>query len=58
MSYHEMPVRRINRYEGVVVSVRVDQARLSDGRLTLREVVEHPGGVAVLPLDTDGQPFR
>ena len=55
MSYHEMPVRRINRYEGVVVSVRVDQARLSDGRLTLREVVEHPGGVAVLPLDTDGR---
>ena len=55
MSYHEMPVRRINRYEGVVVSVRVDQARLSDGRLTLREVVEHPGGVAVLPLDADGR---
>ena len=38
MSYHEMPVRRINRYEGVVVSVRVDQARLSDGRLTLRHL--------------------
>lgn len=55
MSYLETPVRHINRYEGVVVSVRVDQARLSDGRLTLREVVEHPGGVAILPLEDDGR---
>ena len=30
-------------YEGVIVNVRRDKARLMDGRITNREVVEHPG---------------
>ena len=41
-------------YEGVIVNVRMDQARLVDGRVTRREVVEHPGGVCVLPVDGEG----
>ena len=32
---------------------RSDQARLPDGTLASREVVYHPGGVAVLALDDD-----
>ena len=47
-------LRTISCYHGVVVNTRLDQARLPDGSLTLREVVEHPGGVAVLPLEKDG----
>ena len=38
-------------YEGVIVNVRRDKARLMDGRITNREVVEHPGGVAVFAMD-------
>jgi ADP-ribose pyrophosphatase len=41
-------------YRGVIVNVRLDTARLVNGRLARREVVEHPGGVAVLPLHEDG----
>ena len=38
-------------FEGRIVRLTVDQARLPDGKLAVREVVYHPGGVAILPLD-------
>ncbi len=40
--------RRI--YEGQVVSLRVDKVELLSGRRATREVVEHRGAVAVVPL--------
>lgn len=40
-------------YEGVIVNIRLDKARLQDGRITNREVVEHPGGVAVFAMDEE-----
>lgn len=40
--------RRI--YEGRIINVRVDSVRLDDGREAVREVVEHPGAVAVVPV--------
>lgn len=42
------------KYEGVIVNVVLDRAELCDGRIVRREVVEHPGGVTVLPVDADG----
>lgn len=54
MKLNETPLRSITRYEGVVINVRLDLAELPDGSTALREVVEHPGGVAVLPLEDDG----
>lgn len=43
------------RYQGIVVNVRTDTVRLPDGRSAAREVVTHPGGVAILPLTDDEQ---
>lgn len=40
-------------YEGRLVNLRVDTVRLENGRLTKREIVEHPGAVAVVALDED-----
>lgn len=40
-------------YEGRLVNLRVDTVRLENGRLTEREIVEHPGAVAVVALDED-----
>jgi 8-oxo-dGTP pyrophosphatase MutT (NUDIX family) len=37
-------------YEGQVVSLRVGHVELEDGAVALREVVEHPGGVAIVPV--------
>ena len=41
-------------FEGKIIKVTLDQAQLPDGKLASREVVYHPGGVAVLALDEDG----
>lgn len=41
-------------FQGRVVSLRVGNVRLEDGELAMREVVEHPGGVGVIPV-FDGQ---
>ena len=54
MDYTEQKLRRINRYEGIVVNVTMDSVRLPDGKQAYREVVEHPGGVCVLPVDGEG----
>ena len=42
-------------YKGIIVNVRRDKAKLIDGRITNREVVEHPGGVCVFALDNEGK---
>ena len=55
--YTEAPLRRICQYAGLVVNVKVDEVRLHDGTTSLREVVEHPGGVAVLPVDDEGYAY-
>ena len=54
MRLEEERVKTINSYRGIIVNTSLDYARLPDGSMALREVVEHPGGVAVLPLEDDG----
>ena len=54
MESKEKALRRINSYSGVVVDVTMDQVELQDGSRSFREVVHHPGGVAVLPVDSEG----
>ena len=41
-------------YKGAIINLRLDTAVLPNGRLAKREVVEHPGGVCVLPIDQNG----
>ena len=41
-------------FEGKIITVRLDKAELPNGRVASREVVEHLGGVAILPLFDDG----
>ena len=42
------------KYKGVIVNVRLDRAELRDGSVVRREVVEHPGGATILPVDDEG----
>lgn len=37
-------------YEGRILNFRVDQVSLDDGKSTIREVVEHRGAVAIVPI--------
>ena len=55
MELKETTVSRSTVYEGIIVNVRRDRAELVDGRVTNREVVEHPGGVAVFAMDPEGK---
>ena len=40
---------------GVLVTLRTDQVQMPDGDLAQRDVIEHPGAVAIVALDGDGQ---
>ena len=41
-------------YKGIVVNVHVDEVLLPDGSTSKREMVMHPGGVGVIPVDEQG----
>ena len=38
-------------YHGRIVNIHMDEVRLPNGKTSQREIVEHPGGVVILPLD-------
>ena len=54
MDYTETQLRRIGGYTGIITSTTLDTVQLQNGEVTLREVVEHPGGVTVIPVDENG----
>ena len=54
MDFTETRIESEEKYKGIVVDVRLDTVRLLDGKKSKREVVNHPGGVAVLPIDECG----
>lgn len=42
-------------YNGRLLNLRLDRVVLPDGREVVREIVEHPGAVAIVPLDDVGR---
>ncbi|MCG3141181.1 MAG: ADP-ribose pyrophosphatase [Anaerolineae bacterium] len=47
-------VKREYAYQGRVLNLRLDTVRVTSGDVTLREIAEHHGAVAILPLDEAG----
>lgn len=41
-------------YKGKIIKVKCDEVMLPDGKITTRDVVEHRGGVCIVPVDKDG----
>ena len=54
MDFTEKQLDSSCKYNGLIVNVRMDNAELFNGHVVRREVVEHPGGVCVLPVDEEG----
>jgi len=54
VKHYEKKISSEQIYDGMIVSLRLDQVELENGDPALREVIDHPGGVAVLAVDTDG----
>lgn len=50
MEFKEITVESKRIYEGRVLNLRVDTVRLPDGRVSTREIVEHKGAVAIVPM--------
>ena len=44
-------------YDGKVVRVFCNKAELENGNVVTREVVEHNGGVGILPIDSEGNVY-
>ena len=57
MDMQEVPVKQTTVYDGHIIKVRLDEARLPDGTTAPREVVEHPGGVGIALEGEDGKFF-
>lgn len=55
MEFFEKQISEKTVYKGHIVAVRNDMAELRNGCVVLREVVEHPGGVAIVPVNKLGQ---
>ncbi len=51
MNLIEKPLESRILYTGTIIRLRRDTARLPNGHLATREVVEHPGGVGIVAVD-------
>ncbi len=47
-------IKREYAYQGRVLNLRLDTVRVKTGAVSLREIAEHHGAVAILPLDETG----
>jgi ADP-ribose pyrophosphatase len=51
----EKTIRSKKIYKGRIISVKLDTVKLSNGVISKREIVEHPGAVAVIALTQDNK---
>ena len=54
MELKETMLERQDIFKGRVISLHVDQVELPNGNTSVREIVDHPGGVGILALDENG----
>lgn len=54
MEYMEKRIDGETIFEGFIVTLRKDRVELVNGATANREVVDHPGGVTILPVDDAG----
>lgn len=57
MIYEEKTMKSERIYEGKILSVRIDTVELPDKKYSKREIVEHPGAVAIVPITEDKEIF-
>ena len=51
MVFEEKTVTTEKIFDGKVIKVRVDEVAMPDGKLAVREIVEHPGGVGIVAVN-------
>lgn len=51
MHLEEKTLSSEQKYDGKIVKLFVDRAELENGEVVTREMIKHPGGVCIVPLD-------
>lgn len=55
MNKNEVTIESTYIYRGKVVTLRKDQVKLPNGKLGEREIIEHSGAVAIVPITDEGK---
>src|SRR5690625_869661 len=53
--FEEKTIRTEHLFTGNIITVQVDDVTLPDGKLAKRELVKHPGAVAIIPITEEGK---
>ncbi|MGE7621645.1 NUDIX domain-containing protein [Viridibacillus sp. NPDC096237] len=53
--FEEKTINSKKIFEGRVISVKVDEVTLPNGNTSTRELVNHPGAVAIIPITNKGK---
>lgn len=51
--FEEKTIHTEKIYDGKIISLQVDDVQLPNGKTSKRELVKHPGAVAVIPITPD-----
>lgn len=54
MAFLEKTMKSEKVYEGKILNLRIDTVELPNKKYSKREIIEHPGGVAMVPIKEDG----
>lgn len=54
-NFQEKTIRSKPIYDGKIISVKVDEVLLPDGKTSSREIVNHPGAVAIIGITNDNK---
>lgn len=53
--FEEKTIHTDSIYKGKVISLQVDDVSLPDGNTSKRELIKHPGAVAIIPVTQEGK---
>lgn len=53
MKFYEITLNSKNIFSGRLIKLRLDEVMLPNGRKSTREIVEHPGAIAVVAVNND-----
>lgn len=54
MDFYEKTLENKNIYSGKIITVDIETVLLPNNKTAAREIVRHPGAVAILPVDASG----
>lgn len=55
MNLEEKQISFDYKFKGKIINLRVDEALLPNGAVATREVIEHNGGICVVPITENGE---